>query len=519
MYEQPAPLEAAPEESAVVDAALLRRASSSGTGAAAMTALLEVDPQRLNEHDRVTFARVWQAQLSWCTARAYAALLPVCGEQPKPCFASTGDADVVDEESVTAEIAAALAVSDVTATQRIGTARFLAAHPLVEARLGSGQWSLAHVRVLEQALAGVDAAIAERIVTAITDRVIETETPGRLGRRVRRVRARLNADAEADRIRARRRERSCTLAPEEDLQARITVTGPHDMLAWAFRQFDSWARHRQRQLRQQGRPIDSPGGAPTGQDLDPDADLSLAALRADAVVEAARLLAISMGETGEGAPRQTRGRTWSSAVVVVDAATALGMAQEPGWVPGYGWVPAAIARELLAHADRWRRFLVEDGRLLDTGRRRYRPSDRLREFIGARDQTSTFPTCNVPATDCDVDHSRRFDGSNTVAANVHDACRTHHRVKTHGGWRTEVRPDGTVRWISPSGQAYGRPPDPLWQVAGSPAQPESGSPAPPESGSLVRATLGSRDRVLRCLDTGGGGPSPAEAALVRALAA
>lgn len=299
------------------------------------------------------------------------------------------------------------------------------------------------------------------------------------------------------------------------------------MLAWAFRQFDPWARQAQRRLRQSraASGLHGPGtGSRKASTGDPggEIDLSLEALRADAVVEAARLLAAAMGDAGEVAPRRTRGRTWSSAVVVIDAATALGMAEDPGWVPGYGWVPAPIARELLAQADRWRRFLVEDGRLLDTGRHRYRPSDRLREFIGARDQTCTFPTCNVPAADCDADHARGFDGSNTVVANVHDACRTHHRVTTHGDWRTAVLPDGSVRWISPTGHGYRRPPDPLWQIAPPPDPAPATSHAPPgAAGPPTREPAcpdASPIRVLRTIGTPRGRPSPAEAALIRALA-
>ncbi|KUI02287.1 T-complex 10 C-terminal domain-containing protein [Mycobacterium sp. IS-3022] len=33
-------------------------------------------------------------------------------------------------------------------------------------------------------------------------------------------------------------------------------------------------------------------------------------------------------------------------------------------------------------------------------------------------------------------------------------CRKHHLLKTFWGWRDVQHPDGTVEWVSPSGQAY-----------------------------------------------------------------
>ncbi|MEI2697052.1 MAG: DUF222 domain-containing protein [Microthrixaceae bacterium] len=112
---------------------------------------------------------------------------------------------------------------------------------------------------------------------------------------------------------------------------------------------------------------------------------SLSALTADAVIAAAGLLATGLGDqSADVAPR--RGKRWRYAAVVIDLPTMLGMAQNPGHVPGYGPVPAAIARELAANAPTWRRFLTDTtGVLLDAGAHTYRPTEALREHVTARD--------------------------------------------------------------------------------------------------------------------------------------
>ena len=193
-------------------------------------------------------------------------------------------------------------------------------------------------------------------------------------------------------------------------------------------------------------------------------------LRADALIEACELLGESLAAATGGGPAgevpplpPRRGRRWSHAVVVVDLPTALGLADEPGWVPGYGHVPASIARELAAGASHWQRFLLdEEQQLISTGRFTYRPSDRLRELVTARDHTCTFPGCGRPAESADLDHRENFDGGNTTAENLHPLCRTHHRLKTHAGWSVRRTTGGRHTWTSPLGREYITEPQAPW---------------------------------------------------------
>ncbi len=158
-----------------------------------------------------------------------------------------------------------------------------------------------------------------------------------------------------------------------------------------------------------------------------------------------------------------------TAAVVLDLPTALGLAENPGHLPGYGTVPADLARAMAADRD-WVRWIVEPhtGHLLDRGARTYRPSDRLRGYIAARDQTCGFPGCSRAATTCDLDHIQPFGPPNTVAANLGPLCRQHHNAKTHGRWRLThdpaTRPDrpdaarSRRRWTRWPGPALRRGP-------------------------------------------------------------
>ena len=155
------------------------------------------------------------------------------------------------------------------------------------------------------------------------------------------------------------------------------------------------------------------------------------------------------------------------AAVVIDAATLLGLADNPGRVPGYGLVPAELAREIAADRDFVRWLAAPDtGELLDVGADTYRPSDRLARFIRARDQHCGFPGCRRQAAPIDVDHVRNFgpgpgDGK-TVRANLGPLCRQHHNAKTHGGWRLTYDPTTHSKtWTSPLGRTYAKTAAPL----------------------------------------------------------
>lgn len=155
-------------------------------------------------------------------------------------------------------------------------------------------------------------------------------------------------------------------------------------------------------------------------------------------------------------------RPAQQAAIIVDIATALGMADEPGYLPGYGWVPAPIAREILADSDKWRRWLVDDSsrKIIEAGATRYRPSQALRDLITGRDLTCTADTCMRPASNNQLDHAIDFDGSNTTPDNVHAVCGPDHLVVTAGHFIIDTDKEGRISWVSTTtGHTYPSYPD------------------------------------------------------------
>jgi hypothetical protein len=85
--------------------------------------------------------------------------------------------------------------------------------------------------------------------------------------------------------------------------------------------------------------------------------------------------------------------------VVVSADTLLNLDDQPGQLTGYGPITADTARRLAAdQSGTWRRLLTDPdtGALLDISPHRYRPAQRTRDYLTARDGTCVLP--DLPAT-------------------------------------------------------------------------------------------------------------------------
>lgn len=141
--------------------------------------------------------------------------------------------------------------------------------------------------------------------------------------------------------------------------------------------------------------------------------------------------------------------------LLAEQATVSGEGTAPGYLPGYGAVPAEAIRKLTARARL--RTLTPAHQL--RAEPRYRPSAALADFIRARDLCCRFPGCDKPAEVCDIDHTIPWSsGGLTHPSNLSLKCRAHHLLKTfwcgENGWRDVQFPDGTIVWTSPSGRTY-----------------------------------------------------------------
>jgi hypothetical protein len=135
----------------------------------------------------------------------------------------------------------------------------------------------------------------------------------------------------------------------------------------------------------------------------------------------------------------------------------------------------------------------------------YIPSKALADFVRARDLTCRWPGCDVPAVDCDIDHTIPHDkGGPTHASNTKCYCRIHHLLKTFWGWREQQLPDGTLILTSPAGHTYVTTPGSallfpsLCHAVGGIPAPEADPP--PENYCAQRSTMMPKRRPTRTQD-------------------
>jgi len=161
--------------------------------------------------------------------------------------------------------------------------------------------------------------------------------------------------------------------------------------------------------------------------------------------------------------------------VTVSADTLLGLSDQPGHLTGYGPITAESARRLAAEeSGTWRRLLTDPdtGALLDISERRYRPPQRLRDYLNARDDTCTFPTCNQPGYRCEPDHTFPFArGGPTRRNNLALTCRRHNLAKAGTGWTDTTPTAATPGPPPPATPTPAPPPGPGRQRPSQPGDP------------------------------------------------
>ncbi len=140
--------------------------------------------------------------------------------------------------------------------------------------------------------------------------------------------------------------------------------------------------------------------------------------------------------------------------VLAEESTVNGTTTKPGYLPGYGALPASTVQQLAETARL--RPIARPGDLV--AEPRYRPSTALADFIRCRDLTCRFPGCDCPAEYADIDHTVPHPAGPTHPSNLKILCRAHHLLKTFwagpAGWNDRQLPDGTVVWTAPSGRRY-----------------------------------------------------------------
>ena len=480
-------------------------------GIETLTQLVEIHPYELSPSGRIDYLAALEKQNGWLQALMQNAFVAIADDQRESL--EYGESGVDDEERE--EIAAALRLSPATAQAKMDTARILVNQlPATCAALASGEISVAHATVIARESApllrgGIDREVIAQIEkSAIAN--AEFHTPAQVANKIRTAVSRaLPTECEESFARAHElRKVSCY--PERDGMATvIALLSAPDAQSVLI----AIERHLQRKDREAlqssssrnsiatQNSTSSQTSAATQNSLSRENDLANSAeianpwrvdnRRADAFVEIINEFLTSdlldQTATDQTATDQTAtdnvdlsnrnfsqqkqiknlGRKPVTINVTIDLPTLLNMAENPGQLSGYGPIPASLARELAADGN-WKRFITDptSGELLDIGRKSYRPSQHLVDFLIARDRTCRFPGCRYPAHRSDIDHVTPWDdGGKTTPENLGSLCRRHHRLKTHGGWKVTSTTDGSYEWISPTGKHYFVPSRPVHEAA------------------------------------------------------
>jgi hypothetical protein len=140
--------------------------------------------------------------------------------------------------------------------------------------------------------------------------------------------------------------------------------------------------------------------------------------------------------------------------VLAEQSTVSGEGTNPGYVMGYGPVPADVVRDA-AKTAKVKPVVIPRDSAPESG---YRPSTALKDFVVSRDLTCRWPNCDVVAERCDVDHTVPYPHGPTHPSNNKLYCRHHHLMKTFwtgpNGFTDGQHPDGTITITSPTGRSY-----------------------------------------------------------------
>jgi phosphoribosyl-ATP pyrophosphohydrolase len=261
------------------------------------------------------------------------------------------------------EVSLALQVSLRTAQVRLAQASTLVTElPRTLAAVADGALSAGHANVLAEAVwrLPVDPALPAALEAAVLPSVLAagTVTVRQLHGRVRRAVLALDPATAEQRHQRALAERRVEYRPEEDGMAGLYALLPAPEARLIYTRLTTATKL-----------------------LPPEDARTLDERRADLFIDGL------LSGLPEDALPQPQGRR-PGIQVTVAADTLLGLDDQPGHLTGYGPITAETARRLAADSSgTWRRLLTDPdtGALLDISQHRYRPSQRLWEYLSARD--------------------------------------------------------------------------------------------------------------------------------------
>jgi hypothetical protein len=392
---------------------------------------------------------------------------------------------------MSAEIAAALHMSDRTVQGRLGEAAMLVERfPATHAAWAAGELDQPRVRVIIDAGSDlptpeVRAAYEARVLPRAADL-----TAGRLTPVCRTVARELDPESITQRHARARKARGVHTVDLDDGMSRLLLDGPATLIHAIFDRVTQMARTVQKSAGT--RPADpppinghlvgvgvhygpeadaaraaerktappAPAGAEVTEGAAPD-ERTLDQVRADVLTD----MLLTAVPDGHG-PADVLEKIAAHVQVSIPASVlhpepARRGADLPAQLVGYGPIDDDTARRLAGAVKGWDRLVTDPftGEPLHVDR--YHPSEHLHRVLRIRDEHCRFPGCRQPVWRCDLDHTRdAVLGGPTQDDNLENLCRGHHVVKHQTRWRVRQLPRGVLEWTSPTGRIYEDHPSP-----------------------------------------------------------
>ena len=463
--------------------------------------LIGINPEKLTSAGKIDYLAALEKQNSWLTSLIQRATLAIAGSEPS----ESQDLWEGVDESEREDVATALRLSASTAQTRIDVARVLTNHlPATCEALANGDISPGHATLIaRESSEAIKRGISTEDLLRIANKAIshaEFHTPAQVGRKLRSLFANATTESFEEQVMAARDTRSVRMYPEGDGMATLIALLPIEDAQTVMLSINSLIAMRD----SKNCALKSSTGFANAKDADTteNSDKEIFAKRSS-INKVFGQRSSDIGVFGKGTSIKDSAKPQSqdnrnihmkcadalteicgdllarisdeyqphrrpvSINITMDLPTALGLADNPAELAGYGPIPASIALHLSSDA-KWRKFVTDPGtgNLLSFGRESYVPPQPLVDFLTARDRTCRFPGCSQPARVSDIDHAIPWEeGGETSPENLGLLCRRHHRMKTHDGWKLESFVDGSCKWSSPAGKEFFVPARPINESA------------------------------------------------------
>jgi hypothetical protein len=406
-----------------------------------------LDPEKLSHTGRIDALKTLERHAAWIQAQQAHILAALDADAQAALPEGKWNESIEGEWNFACEeVACALKLSGTTAAKRLQVARELDSHyPTTLGMLERGEICYMQAVAVTEACGVLDPLLAAQVEAAIAEKMPGLAT-GQTRRALAREIVRADPRGAEERHRKRKRERQMVHYAQDDGMAMWGAILPAEQAARMNQAVDAHAATL------------------------PDEGRTLEQKRVDALFDLVvnRAVTSGTGSTGNAGEQVPGGRSAAVVQVTVPLDVLIGESDEPAQLKGYGPITAGQAREIaFAEGTIWRRLIIEPktGMLVKTDPTTYKPTAETERHVIARDGRCTFPTCQMPAHRCDLDHIQPFNhddpaaGGQTVPENLGPLCRRHHVMKTHHpGWRVTRDADtGIATWTAPTGHTYTNP--------------------------------------------------------------